>query len=271
MEATACLSEAGVDSAARDSRALMAAALEVTADRVMLIAEDPMPVSALRRFKMFIRQRIARKPVSRILSRRLFWGREFLVSPHVLDPRPETEILIATALREGPRHRILDLGTGSGIIAVSLLTEWRDAVALATDISPQALETAYANAFNAGVERRLRTLRSDWFEWVTGSFDIIVSNPPYVTATEFDTLEPEVRLYDPAIALTDGADGLSAFKSIRTDLTRYLEPGGFVLVEIGPSQGAAMSRMFMETGLIDVTVHKDFDGRDRVVSGKMML
>ena len=267
--AAARLNASGVESAARDARALMAGALQVPSGRVTLMATDPLPDAASLRFDAFLDQRLARMPVSRILARRLFWGREFTVSPHVLDPRPETEILVAAALDERPRHRILDLGTGSGILAVTLLAEWKDAVALATDISVEALEVAVANAARAGVRQRLETLRSDWCEQVRGSFDLIVSNPPYVTVSEFRDLAPEVRLYDPKIALTDGGDGLSAFRSIASGMGRCLDPGGRLLVEVGPAQAVAVSRILTDAGLVGIAIHKDFDGRNRVVSARM--
>jgi len=269
--ASARLKEAGIASGARDARALMAGALGIGAERVTLMAEDSLPEAARIRFEGFVGQRLARKPVSRILARRMFWGREFVVSDHVLDARPETEILVAAALEEGPFRRVLDLGTGSGIIAVTLLAEWRDAVALATDISAEALDVAGMNATLAGVGRRLETLRSDWCELVGGRFDLIVSNPPYVTAGQFGDLAPEVRFHDPAVALTDGGDGLSAFRSIAKGLRRCLEPGGRVFVEVGPGQAVAVSGMFVDAGLDGVGVHRDLDGRDRVVSGRIKV
>lgn len=267
--AAARLNKAGMEAGTRDARALMAAALGISPGRVTLKLEERLPNATLHRFETLLEQRLAHEPVSRILGRRLFWGREFIVSPQVLDPRPETEVLIAAALEGKQYKRILDLGTGSGIIAVTLLTEWQDAVALATDVAMEALEVAVANAALAGVRPRLETLRSDWFEHVTGSFDLIVSNPPYVTAEEFGKLAPEVRLYDPAVALTDGGDGLSAFRRIAKGLEQYLNPGGRVLVETGPSQAEAVSRIFMEAGIDCISVRRDFDGRDRVVSAKM--
>lgn len=267
--ATACLGEAGVEAGARDARALMAAALGISADRITLRLEECPPRAHLRRFDTFIEQRLAHMPVSRILARRLFWGREFIVSPHVLDPRPETEVLIAAALGEGPCRRILDLGTGSGVIGVTLLAEWKDAVAVATDISAEALEVADANAARAGVGQRMEKLRSDWYERVAGGFDLVVSNPPYVTLDEFGKLPPEVRLHDPVVSLTDGGDGLSAFRLITAGLTHHLKPGGRVLVELGPAQAAAVSDMFAGAGLDRIVVHQDLDGRDRVVGARM--
>ncbi len=234
-----------------------------------LSLENHLPKEDLLRFEAFVEQRLARRPVGHILARRWFWGREFVVSSHVLDPRPETEILIAAALDEGLSHRILDLGTGSGIIAVTLLAEWQSSVAVATDISKKALEVADSNAILAEVKPRLKTVQSNWYEDVVGSFDLIVSNPPYVSASEFRELAPEVRLHDPMIALTDGADGLSAYRAIAHGLGRFLEPGGRVLVEIGPTQAEAVSRILMDVGLDCIATHRDLDGRDRVIGARL--
>ncbi len=234
-----------------------------------LSLETHLPEEDLLRFEAFVEQRLAHRPVGHILARRRFWGREFIVSSHVLDPRPETETLIAAALEDGLSHRILDLGTGSGIIAVTLLAEWQSSVVVATDISEKALEVAASNAILAKVGPRLKAVRSNWYEVVTGSFDLIVSNPPYVSASEFRELAPEVRLYDPMIALTDGADGLSAYRAIAHGLGRFLEPDGRVLVEIGPTQTEAVSRIFMDVGLERIAVHRDLDGRDRVIDARL--
>ena len=153
--------------------------------------------------------RIANTPVSKIIGERAFWNGVFKVSAAVLDPRPETETVLEQALTE-PFETMLDLGTGTGCIAISLLSERPGAAAVATDISEAALEVAAKNAANMGVDDRLTLLQSDWFSAVEGKFDLITSNPPYITAAEMRDLTPEVRDHDPHIALTDGADGLTA-------------------------------------------------------------
>jgi len=267
--ATARLSGAGIDGAARDARVLMAAALAIEPDRLMLIDTDALPQAARERFEAFVESRLHRMPVARIVGERLFWGRPFRVTPDVLDPRPETEVLIAAALDGGPARTVLDLGTGSGIIAVTLLCEMPGAVALGTDISAPALAVARANAARHDVGDRFETLQADWYRGVEGAFDLIVSNPPYIAAAEMPGLAPEVRGHDPGIALTDGADGLTAYRAIAAGLPAHLNPGGRVLLETGPAQGAAVADLLAGAGLRQIAVLPDLDGRDRVVSARM--
>jgi release factor glutamine methyltransferase len=198
---------------------------------------------------------------------RAFWGREFRVTRDVLDPRPETETLVALALAE-PFARVLDLGTGSGCILVTLLAERPGARGVGTDISPEALLIAGENAARHGVEERVVLTPSDWFADIGGRYDLIVSNPPYIAEGEMAGLAPEVRDFEPRGALTDEGDGLGAYRVLAAGAPGHLAPGGRLLVEIGPTQGAAVSRLFAEAGLERVAVHPDLDGRDRVVAAR---
>lgn len=266
-QAARLLRQQGVPDAERDVRILAAEALGIQRDRVMLEQQAEMPAEALRRFDRFVDARIAREPVSRIIGRRNFYGRDFKVTPHVLDPRPETEVLVELALAN-PFEMLLDLGTGSGCIALTLLAERPEAFANATDISPDALDTAEANAACLGVLGRIHFEVSDWFAAVDGTFDLIVSNPPYIDPREIGTLEPEVVNYDPKIALFGTSDGLSAYRVIARNAGSHLAAGGRLLVEIGPTQSAAVMELFLAAGLENVQVHSDLDGRDRVVSAR---
>ncbi|RVT84095.1 peptide chain release factor N(5)-glutamine methyltransferase [Rhodobacteraceae bacterium CCMM004] len=254
-----------VGGGAVDARTLLADALGVPRGRLTLIAADPVPPAAVARFRAALARRAAREPVARILGRRGFWGREFAVTPDVLDPRPETETLVALAL-ERPFARVLDLGTGSGCILVSLLAERPKARGVGTDVSDAALAVAARNAEAMGVADRAELLCADWFEGVPGRFDLIVSNPPYIAADEMAGLMPEVRDHEPHAALTPGGDGLGAYRAIAAGLDARLHPGGRVLLEIGPTQAAAVSDLLRAGGLGDIGVHLDLDGRDRVVS-----
>ncbi len=264
------MTDQGIDNAVRDARILMAAALSIAPDRVTLHAQDAISSDALAQFERLCKARCARVPVSRILGKRLFYGRTFLISSDVLDPRPETEILIENALGE-PFERVLDLGTGSGCIALTLLCEANDGQAVATDISTEALKMTKTNAKNLGVEDRIQCVQSDWFHAVTGKFDLIVSNPPYIHPDEMDELAPEVARHDPAIALTDANDGLKAYREIAARASAYLTQHGRLLVEIGPTQGFVVKELFANAGLENINVHTDFDGRDRVVSATASL
>ncbi len=262
------LRAAGIDTPGTDARVLLAGALGIPRGRLTLALAEPLAPAAETRFAAMIAAREARRPVAQILGGRLFWDRWFNVTPDVLDPRPETETLVALAL-EAPFARFLDLGTGSGAIAVTLLAERPLASGTATDISQAALDVAARNADAHGVGARLRLLRSDWFAGVAGRFDLIVSNPPYIAAAEMPGLAPEVRDFEPYRALSDGGDGLSAYRAIAAGIGAHLAPGGRLLVEIGESQGAAVRRIFSAAGLDAAAIHADLDGRDRVVAARM--
>lgn len=259
------LRDAGIEDAAVDARHLLAHALGVGRDRLILMGPDVMPAKAAARLEQALARRIAREPVARIVGARMFWGRAFSVTPDVLDPRADTETLIATALDGPAPTRLLDLGTGSGAIALTLLAEWPQARAVATDISVAALRVAALNAEALGVAQRLDLIRSDWCAEVTGHFDLIVSNPPYIAAAEMAGLAPEVVLHDPAIALSPGGDGLSAYRRIAAQAPAHLAPAGRVIVEIGWTQGAEVADVFAQAGWQDLRVIPDMEGRDRVV------
>ena len=266
IAATRALHAAGIEGAAGDARALLAAAMDVPRDRLTLYLGDDLDAAAAR-FDAMIARRMAREPVAKIIGRREFWGRSFEVTADVLDPRPETECLIAEALRGPVPARLLDLGTGSGIIAVTLVAEWPGAQGVATDIGAAALAVAERNAARHGVGARLGFCRSDWFSQVTGMFDLIVSNPPYIAADEMPDLSVEVRDHDPEGALTDGGDGLSAYRAIASGAGAHLRPGGRIALEIGWQQGAQVREILGAAGFAEVKVLPDLDGRDRVVIG----
>lgn len=261
------LAGAGIEGAAGDARRLMAHALGVAADRLVLHAGDALPEGVAARFEDALARRLARQPVAQIVGGRLFWGRWFTVTPDVLDPRPETEVLVALALAE-PFARVLDLGTGTGCILVSLLADRPGARGVGSDLSASALAVAGANAAAHGVADRLILTPSDWFSDLGGAYDLIVSNPPYIAAAEMPDLAAEVRDWEPRGALTDGGDGLGAYRAIAAGAPAHLAPGGRLLLEIGPTQAVAVAALCRLAGLADVAVHVDLDRRDRVVSAR---
>ncbi|MEH7827014.1 peptide chain release factor N(5)-glutamine methyltransferase [Gemmobacter sp. JM10B15] len=261
------LQAAGIADPARDVRLLLAHAMGISADKVMLALHDPLPDAVAAALEACLSARANRQPVSQITGQRQFWGRDFIVTPDVLDPRPETETLIAAALDQ-PFTRLLDLGTGSGAILLTLLAERPAATGLGADLSPDALVVAAANAEALGLAHRAQVIQSDWWAAITGRFDLIVSNPPYIALDEMAGLAPDVRDHEPHMALTDGADGLSAYRAIAAGALAHLAPGGRLMVEIGPIQGAAVASFFVAAGFCDVVVLPDFDGRDRVVSAR---
>jgi len=264
---TEMLREAGVATPDTDARWLLAAAMEIVPGRIFLHLPDPVPHEAGTRFATMLKMRQARKPVSQILGGRQFYGRWFKITEAVLDPRPETEMLIEIACAE-PFSRVLDLGTGSGAIAITLLAERPGATGVATDLSPEALAVATENAQGLQVADRLGLAQSDWFSAVDGQFDLIVSNPPYITAEAYAALAPDVRKWEPKLALTPGGDGLDAYRAICAAAPGHLHPDGRLLVEIGFDQGQAVRALFQDAGLEAVTIHPDLAGKDRVVSGR---
>ena len=268
MEGIAALRVAGIDDPARDARLLMAHVLGVVPGRLTLHLQDEVDEAARAAFSDLVKERQARRPLSHLLGRRQFYGREFIVTPKVLDPRGDTETLIAAALSE-PFKKVLDLGTGSGCILLTLLAEKGSATGTGTDVSGAALAVAERNAAALGVAGRCAWIESDWFTAVGGEFDLIVSNPPYIAAEEMAGLAPELS-HEPREALTDESDGLSAYRVITAGARAHLRPGGRLMVEIGWTQGRQVSEMFTNAGFSDVDILPDLDGRDRVVWGRLV-
>lgn len=268
QEALTCalgrLRNAGVADVARDARLLLAHAMGLPPDRLTLHLADQIDPEAERRFDAAIAARVLRQPVSQITGRRMFWGRNFLVTPDVLDPRPETETLVAAALEASFAH-VLDLGTGTGCILVTLLHERPGSQGLGVDVSPAALTVAGANRRLHGMEDRMLLRLGSWFDPVDQSFDLIVANPPYIAADEMPDLAPEVRDHEPLIALTPGGDGLDAYRRIAAGAPGHLKPGGRLIVEIGLTQAAEVSSLFAAAGLRAIELRQDMDRRDRVV------
>lgn len=218
------------------------------------------------RFDAIVQARKARQPLAQILGFAIFRDRSFRVTSDVLCPRADTEVLIDAALTISPL-RILDLGTGPGTIALTLLAECPGATAVASDISQPALDIATENAERLGLKVRVEPTRSSWFDQITGEFDLIVSNPPYVDAATYATLAPEITQWEPKVALTPGGDGLEAYRIITAGAPAHLTPGGHLMVEIGFDQGAVVAALFQAAGLKDVCVLPDLNGKDRVVRG----
>ena len=266
-QGVAALRAAGVEDAATDARRLLAHVLGVAPGRLVMVLPDPVTEAQAAACAKAIAQRAAGRPVARITGTRAFWGRDFAVTEAVLDPRPDTESLVAAALAE-PFSRVLDLGTGSGCILVTLLAERPGATGLGVDLSPAALSVAAANAARHGVAERAALAVSDWYAAVGGPFDLIVSNPPYIAAAEMAGLAPEVRDHDPQMALTDGADGLTAIRAVAAGARAHLVPGGRLLIEIGWRQGPAAAAILRQAGLADIRILPDIDGRDRIAAAR---
>lgn len=262
--AVAALRAAGIAEPARDARLLLAHVTGLGPDRLLLAPDRALGEGEAVQLAAALAARASRQPVSQITGQRLFWGRPFRVTRDTLDPRPETECLIERALAL-PFGRVLDLGTGTGCILLTLLAERPGAEGLGTDLSVAALAVAAANAGALGLSGRARFVQADWFAGLDGSFDLIVSNPPYIGAAEMATLAPEVRDWEPAAALSPGGDGLDAYRAIARGAGARLAPGGQILVEIGAAQGAAVCALMRAAGFDRVSLWPDLDGRDRIV------
>lgn len=248
-----------------DRRRLLAAAAGVAPGRLSLLETEDLTDEMVARYVGYAARRAAGEPVSHITGLRAFWAHEFIVTPDVLDPRADTETLVAAAL-EQPFGHVLDLGTGSGCILLSLLAERPKASGLGTDISGAALDVAARNAARLDVADRAMFLCGSWFDGVDGRFDLIVSNPPYIAAGDMGDLDVDLS-FEPQGALTDGADGLTAYRVIVPGAGAHLLPGGRAMVEIGWKQGRDVAAIFGQSGFADVRILPDLDGRDRVVSG----
>ena len=262
------LTAGGIDGAAQDARVLLAHVLGIPRDRLTLVLADAVTADQEAEFDAAIAARMARQPVAQIIGKRLFYGRSFSVTGDVLDPRPETEELVAEALKH-PFETVLDLGTGSGCILLSLLAERSDATGIGADLSDAALRVATQNRTALDLDARAEFVSGSWFGPVQGRFDLIVSNPPYIAADEMTGLSQDVLLWEPHLALTPGGDGLEPYRILTRQAPDHLNTNGRLIVEIGPSQGPAVAEMFRAAGFEMVRVGQDMDGRDRIVCGDL--
>ena len=266
-----------IDSPELDARILVGAALGLDLTGMIAAATRPVTAAEAARLEDFAGRRLKGEPIARILGSREFWGLPLQLSAATLVPRPDTETVVALALqmlRAGPgadRPRIVDLGTGSGAILLALLSELPDAMGVGTDISAAALRTASANARNLGLARRAAFVACDYVSALSGPFDLIVSNPPYIRSAEIKDLASEVRDYDPLGALDGGSDGLNAYRVLIPQALRLLAPGGTLALEVGHDQGADVEQLMAAAGL---TLHgpprTDLAGIPRAVAGRKL-
>jgi release factor glutamine methyltransferase len=269
--AKARLEAAGLSGPVIDARLLVEAAAAATrAD----IVGDPyrlLTEAQAATLDDYLDRRVRREPVSHILGRKGFWKIMLSVTPDVLTPRPDTEVIVDYALRQFPEQmpfNVLDLGVGSGAILLSILAERPAAKGLGVDVSEEAIAVARENAANLGLASRTALLRGDWTGGLSdSSFDLVVSNPPYIATEVIEGLEPEVKDYEPRLALDGGADGLDAFRVLAPEILRVLKPGGVFAVEIGYDQKDAVEALFRAAGASDVQTLKDLATHDRVVTG----
>jgi release factor glutamine methyltransferase len=270
-QARAKLEAAGISGPVIDARLLVEAAAEATRADIVTDPYRPLTPEQEATLDDYLTRRARREPVSHILGRKGFWKIMLQVTPDVLTPRPDTETVVEYVLRDFPETApwtVLDLGVGSGAILLSILAERPAAKGLGVDVSEEALAVARENAANLGLAGRTALLRGDWTFGLDGeSFDLVVSNPPYIASHVIEELEPEVRDHEPRLALEGGADGLDAYRTLAPEILRVLKPGGRFAVEIGYDQKDAVEALFRAAGAEGVVTLRDLGDRDRVVAG----
>ncbi len=262
----------GFETAALDAKLLAGHALGLDALGLATRESDSVDEAAAAAVAALIQRRMSGESVARIIGEKEFYGLVFGLNAATLEPRPDTELLVDLAIAAlPPGARFLDLGTGTGCIPISILANRPDTTGVASDLNAEALDMARNNAGRHGVQWRLDFAQGDWFAALPAasgekSFDLIVSNPPYIVSAVIETLAREVKEFDPMLALDGGPDGLAPYRIIAAQSGRFLKPGGQVLVEIGYDQGQSVSALFSEAGFGNISVHKDLNGLDRVVS-----
>lgn len=266
--ATRRLKAAGIEEAADDARRLLEAASGLSQAGVIAGLNDPLAPSEAERFEALIARRVSREPLSHILGGVGFWTLDLAVSADVLTPRADTETVVEAALSALPDKtaplRILDIGTGSGAIALAVLSELPNARAVATDLSEKALAVAQTNAARCALADRIDFVRTRWADGLEPAFDLVVSNPPYIASAVIETLEPEVRDFEPRLALDGGTDGLDPYPHLLAEARRLLSPSGVAVFEIGFDQGAAALALAKAAGGA-AELRQDLAGRNRAL------
>ncbi len=265
--------KAGIETPNLDARLLVQQATGFDHGELILRADHLLAKSEIVAIDQMVLRRLTHEPVSRIVGEREFYGRCFRVTKDVLDPRPDTETLVEQVLAvcaPGGQTDILDIGTGSGAIIITLLCELVDARGLASDVSSSALEIARFNAQSLGVTSRLAFIKTRWCAGIKGKFDMIVSNPPYIPASDIENLSRDVKNFDPRLALDGGQDGLQAYREIASQCSSLLKPGGLVVMEVGHDQAGAVVNIFKTAQFLEpsrgATIVKDLAGHNRVVT-----
>jgi len=267
---------AGIDSARLDARVLLGFVLGGGAERVLAESGRDMTPTEARHLETSVQRRLTHEPISQILGVREFWSLPFKVTPATLTPRPDTETVVEAALAGvcSQPLRVLDLGTGSGCILLALMSEWDNALGIGVDMSQAALDVATENACTLGFEDRARFILCDWNKenWtgdLVGSFDVVVSNPPYILDGDMAGLEPDVRVFEPLSALAGGSDGLNAYRVIVDGLADVLAPGGLIVFEVGVNQAPDVADILSTAGLTGIEQRRDLAGIFRTVMGRM--
>jgi len=265
------LKDAGIDQPSIDARLMLEVAAGVTRTEIVTDPYRELTAEQIATLDAYLARRTKREPVSHIIGRKGFWKILLQVNKNVLTPRPETEVIVDEVLKAFPEQMpfsMLDLGVGSGTILLAVLAERPAAKGLGVDASDEALAVARDNAANLDLNNRAALMHGDWTAGLgDATFDLVVSNPPYIPTAVIETLEPEVRDHEPRLALDGGADGLEAYRLLAPEILRVLKPGGMFAVEIGYDQSKDVEALFNQAGARQVRTVKDLSTHDRVVIG----
>lgn len=266
-QAVKILNEASIENANLDARILLLEAMNISLEQFYLNPLKLVSRDESKLFNDYLLRRLNREPVSKIIAKKSFWKDEFIVNNFTLDPRPDSEVIIELALDylqdRNKKYKILDLGSGSGCLILSLLREFTEASGVAVDLSPEAIEIIAKNSLNLNMTNRLRLECSNWFEKIQEKFDLIVSNPPYISKKEISKLDEEVKCFDPILALDGGEDGLDPYRYFAKELDNYLKEDGYAIFEFGDGQAKDIEEIFKNFKIIEI--RKDLGKRDRAI------
>ena len=269
ISAKKTLSEAGIGTAFLDAELLLAYSLEKNREFIIGHPEYKLSIEEQKSFDDIIGRRIKREPVAKIIGKKEFWGREFVVSQKTLDPRPDSETIIYSVFELYPDRKsnikIMDLGTGSGCLLLTLLAEYPYASGIGIDISEEALNVAKTNADKLGLAKRGSFVLNNWTEGISGKFDLIISNPPYIKNSDIEHLEPEVSGYDPYLALAGGVDGLDCYKFIAPAVRHFLNENGHIVFEFGMGQENDIRNIIENSGMKFISFKSDMAGLPRCI------
>jgi release factor glutamine methyltransferase len=258
----------GIDTAALDTRVLLQFLLSKPLEYIIANGDVMLDETDVEKFNQLIKRRISGEPISQIIGSKEFYGYEYMVTKDTLTPRPDSETLIEAAFDLFPNKdakiRILDLGTGTGCLSITLLKHYPNAEAIAVDLSDKTLEIAKLNSMNLQVRERIKLIQSDWFSKVEGKFDLIISNPPYISLKDKETLAREV-LFEPNIALFAGDDGLDCYRAITSEATKFLQENGVLIMEIGNGQEDNITNMLVENGYVNIIFKRDLSNITRCI------
>ncbi len=269
QQITQDLKQGGIENPRSQARLIIANVLGCSLEHLVLYPDKLIDLSQQYRVHELVKRCLNHEPLSRIFGYREFWSLPFFLNEETLDPRPDSEILIEAVLQYYPDKNaslnILDLGTGTGCLLLSLLSEYKNAKGMGTDIQPKAVEAAQKNASGLELESRATFINTSWAEGASGFFDIIISNPPYITDPEYKKLDPNVRNYDPRISLVGGEDGLQCYQELSKIVPSLLNPQGILVLEIGKGQKQEVQDIFKKESLELISTHQDLAGIDRAL------